>query len=167
MLRPPWLRIPGCLVIVSDDTIVIIWVVKIFLVQFFCKYWQLLFNILLLLGPYQFCHYWAHLSMKWFLGISNFLDEISSLLHFVAFLYFFALLAPEGFLLSPCYSLEWCIQILIAFLFSSLLFTAICKGSSDSHFAFLHLCFFGMVLIPVPVQCHEPLSIDHRALYQI
>ena len=34
-------------------------------------------------------------------------------------------------------------------LFTSLLFTAICKASSDSHFAFLHFFFLGMVLIPV------------------
>src|SRR5574341_1012684 len=34
-------------------------------------------------------------------------------------------------------------------LFPSLLFTAICKASSDSHFAFLHFFFLGMVLIPV------------------
>ena len=34
-------------------------------------------------------------------------------------------------------------------LFASLLFTAICKASSDSHFAFLYFFFFGMVLIPV------------------
>ena len=32
-------------------------------------------------------------------------------------------------------------------LFASLLFTAICRASSDSHFAFLH--FFSMVLLPV------------------
>ena len=32
---------------------------------------------------------------------------------------------------------------------ASLLFTAICKVSSDSHFAFLHFFFLGMVLIPV------------------
>jgi len=39
----------------------------------------------------------------------------------------------------------------ISFLFSfaSLLFTAICKASSDSHFTFLHFFFLGMVLIPV------------------
>ena len=30
-----------------------------------------------------------------------------------------------------------------------LLFTAICKASSDSHFAFLHFFFLGMVLLPV------------------
>ena len=33
--------------------------------------------------------------------------------------------------------------------FTSLLFTAICKASSDSHFAFLHFFSMGMVLIPV------------------
>ena len=31
--------------------------------------------------------------------------------------------------------------------FTSLLFTTICKGFSDSHFAFLHFFFLGMVLI--------------------
>ena len=31
--------------------------------------------------------------------------------------------------------------------FASLLFSAICKASSDSHFAFLHFFFLGMVLI--------------------
>ena len=34
-------------------------------------------------------------------------------------------------------------------LFASLLFTSICKASSDSHFAFLHFFSMGMVLIPV------------------
>ena len=33
--------------------------------------------------------------------------------------------------------------------FASLLFTAICKVSSDSHFAFLHFFSMGMVLIPI------------------
>ena len=89
--------------------------------------------------------------MKCSLGISNFLDEISSLS--VVFLYFFALIAEEGFLISPCYSLELCIRCLyVSFsplLFASLLFTAICKASPDSHFAFLHFFSIGMVLIPV------------------
>ena len=44
--------------------------------------------------------------MKCSLGISNFLEEISSLFHSVFFLYFFALIAEEDFLISPCYSLE-------------------------------------------------------------
>ena len=97
--------------------------------------------------------YRAHLCMKCSLSISNFLEEISSLSHSVVFLYFFALIAEEGFLISSCYSLELCIQMLVSFLFSfafaSLLFTAICKASPDSHFAFLHFFSMGMVLIPV------------------
>ena len=32
--------------------------------------------------------------------------------------------------------------------FASLLFTAICKASSDNHFAFLHFFSLGMILIP-------------------
>ena len=56
--------------------------------------------------------------MKCSLGISNFLEEISSLSHSVVFLYFFALIAEEGFLISPYYSLELCIQMSISFLFS-------------------------------------------------
>ena len=36
----------------------------------------------------------------------------------IVFLYFFALITEEGFLISPCYSLELCIQMGISFLFS-------------------------------------------------
>ena len=79
------------------------------------------------------------------LGISNFLKEISSLSHSVVFLYFFALIAEEGFLISSWYSLELCIQMLyLSFsplLFTSLCFTAICKVSPDSHFAFFAFLF--------------------------
>ena len=83
--------------------------------------------------------------MKCSLGICNFLEEISSLSHSVVFLHFFALIAEEGFLISPCYSLELCIQMLISFLF----FFAFCfssfhsyfKASSDSHFAFFFFFF--------------------------
>ena len=39
--------------------------------------------------------------MKCSLGISNFLEEISSLFHSIVFLYFFALITEEGFLMSP------------------------------------------------------------------
>ena len=85
------------------------------------------------------------------LGISNFLGEISSLSHSIVFLCFFALITEEGFLISPCYCLELFIEMGISFLFpllfTSLLFSAICKASSDSHFAFWHFFFLGMVLI--------------------
>ena len=83
----------------------------------------------------------------------SFSKEISGLSHSIVFLYFFALMAEEAFRISPCYSLELCIQIGISFLFSFAFhfpsFTAICRASSDSHFAFLHFFFLQMVLIPV------------------
>ena len=94
------------------------------------------FNLFLIISVL----YCAHLCMKCSLGLSHFLEEISSLSHSVVFLYVFTLITEEGFLISPCYSLERCIQMLVSFLFSfafhSLLFTAICKASPDSHFAF-------------------------------
>ena len=97
--------------------------------------------------------YQAHLCMKYSLGICNFLEEISSLSHSIVFLYFFALITEEGFLISPCCSLELCFQMGISFLFSFAfhfhLYTAIFKVSSDRHFAFLHYFFLEMVLIPV------------------
>ena len=49
--------------------------------------------------------------------IPNFLEEISRLSHSIVFLYFFALFAEEAFLISPCYSLELCIQMGMSFLF--------------------------------------------------
>ena len=90
--------------------------------------------------------------MKCSLGISHFLEEISSLSYSIVLLYVFALTSKEGFLISPCYSLELCIKwVYLSFFFplplASLLFIAICKASSDNHFAFLHFFFLGMVLI--------------------
>ena len=124
----------------------------IFFVQFFFVFLSPLLNI------FCFClvHtisvlYCAHLCMKCSLVISNFLEEISSLFHSVVFLYFFALITEEGFLIIPCYSLELCIQMGISVFsplpFTPLLFSAICKASSDNYFAFLRFFFLRMVLI--------------------
>ena len=81
--------------------------------------------------------------MKCSLGISNFLDEVFSLSLSIIFLYFFALTTEEAFFLSPCYSLELCIQRVdlsfSPFPLASLLFSGICKASSGNHFAFLFL----------------------------
>ena len=121
--------------------IVVISVKKIFFVQFYCVFLSSLIII------FCFCYihtisvlYCAHLCMKCSLDTSNFPEEISSPSHSIVFLYFFALITEEGFLISPCYSLELCIQIGISFLFSF--------ASSDNHFAFLRIFFLGMVLIP-------------------
>ena len=44
---------------------------------------------------------------------------------------------------------KWIYLSFSPLLFTSLLFTAICKASPDSHFAFFHFFFLGIVLIPV------------------
>ena len=56
--------------------------------------------------------------MKCSLGISDFLEEISSISHPIVLLHFFASITEEGFLISLCYSLELCIQMSISFLYS-------------------------------------------------
>ena len=74
-----------------------------FLVQFSCVFLPLLHNIFCFCWVYTISVlYWAHLCMKCSLGISNFLEEITSLSHSVVFLYFFALITEDGFLISPC-----------------------------------------------------------------
>ena len=53
--------------------------------------------------------------------------------------------------ISPCYSLELCIQMGISFLFSFAFcfssFHSFCKASLGNHFALLHFFVLGMVLI--------------------
>ena len=89
--------------------------------------------------------------MKCSLGISNFLEEISSLSCSIVFLYFFALITEEGFLIPPCYSwnsaFKWVYLSFSPLPLASLLFSSICKASSDIHFAFFYFFFLGMVLI--------------------
>ena len=68
--------------------------------------------------------YQAHLCMKRSLAISNFLEEISSLSHSIVFLYFFALISAEGFLISllffgTLHSNGYIFPFLLAFRFSS------------------------------------------------
>ena len=88
--------------------------------------------------------------MKCSLGISNFFEEISSLSHSIVFLYFFALITEEGFLISLAIlwnsPFEWIYLSFSPLPFASFLFLAICKVSSDYHFAFLHFFFLRMVL---------------------
>src|SRR5574337_614017 len=119
----------------SDHTIVIIWVVKIFLYSFSVYSCHLFLISSASVMPIPFLSFIEPICMKYSLDSPYFLEEISSLSHCTVFLYFFALITEEDFLISPCYSLELCIQRGISFLFSfalcSLLFTAIHKASSD------------------------------------
>ena len=84
--------------------------------------------------------------MKCSLGISNFLEEFSSLFQSVLFLYFSALIAEEGFLISSCYSLELCIQMGISFLFS-LAFPFSSFHSYLSGFLKQPFCFFAFIFL--------------------
>ena len=89
--------------------------------------------------------------MKCSLGISNFLEEISSLSHSMFSSIYLHWSLRKAFL--PLLAILWnsafrCLYLSFSpLLFTSLLFTAICKASSDNCFAFLHFFFLGMVFI--------------------
>ena len=86
----------------------------------------------------------GHLHFVFYSSINFFNQEF----FFFFLTFYFVLITEEGFLISPCNSLELCIQMGIFFLLCPLLlFLAICKASSDNCFAFLHFFFLGMILI--------------------
>ena len=70
------------------------------------------------LQPTRPLHPWDFPGKGTGVGCHCLLEETSSLSHPVVSLYFFALIAEEGFLISLCYSSEFCIQMFISFLFS-------------------------------------------------
>ena len=83
--------------------------------SYLLKFWSLPF----LLEPSRYSHFtvnfhnsniWRPNECFWYL--------LFLLSHSVVFLYFFALIPEEGFLISPCYSLELCIQMVILLLSS-------------------------------------------------
>ena len=100
-------------------------------------------------------------SAKCSLGISDFLEEISSLSHSIVFFCFFALITEKGFLISPfCFWNSASNGYIFPFLLClSRLFLAICKASPDNHFAFLHFFPLGMVLIPALLLREPPPQI--------
>ena len=104
--------------------------------------------------------------MKCSLGISNFLEEISSLSYSVVFLYFFALIAEEGFLISSCYSLELCIQMLISFLCSFAFrfsFSQLFVRPPRQPFCFFAFLFHGGGGVLIPVSCTTSRTSFHSS----
>ena len=101
--------------------------------------------------------------MKCALGISNFLEEISSLsillfssisLHWSlkkAFLSLLAIVWNSAF--------KWVYLSYSPLPLASLLFSAICKASSVNHFFFCISFYWGWSWSLPPVQCHKHLSI--------
>ena len=71
--------------------------------------------------------------------------------HSIFSLYLFALITEEGFLISPCYCLELCIQLGISFLFSFAFhfssFQSYLLGLLWQLFCLFAILFLGMVLI--------------------
>ena len=84
----------------------------------------------------------ALLFLKWSLVFSILLFSSISL-HWSLRKAFLSLLA-----ILQNFAFKWVYLCFSPLPFASLLFTAICKASSDSHFAFFHVFFLGMVLIP-------------------
>ncbi|CAN0523877.1 unnamed protein product [Rangifer tarandus platyrhynchus] len=89
--------------------------------------------------------------MNCYFGISKFSrsDLVFPILLF-SFISLHCSLRKTFFKISPCYSLEFCIQMGISFSplpLTSLLFSVICKASSDNHFTFLYFFFLGMALV--------------------
>ena len=122
--------------------------------------WHLFLASLLLLGPYFFCLLSCQSLHEMSPGISNFLEEICSLSHSTVFLYFFALFIEDLFI-SPILwnsAFSWIYLSLSSLPFTSLLCLAICKTSSDNHFAFLHFSL-GWILCSPLLQCYKPSSI--------
>ena len=96
--------------------------------------------------------------------VKELFEEVTSPSHSVVFLYFFALITEEGFLIYPCYSLGlysngYVFPFLLCFLplFSSQLFVR------PPQTAILLFCIsspWGRSWSLSPVQCHERPSID-------
>ena len=89
----------------------------------------------------------------WNVPLVSFLEEISSVSHSIVFLYFFHWSPRKSFLslLAILWNsaFKWVYLFFSPLSFTSFLFWAICKASSDNHFAFLHFFFLGMLLIHV------------------
>ena len=105
---------------------------KIFFVQFFCVFLQLLLIYSASVRSIPFLSFIVPI-----FGISNFLEEISSLSHSIVFLYFFALFTEEGFLI---FSFLLC--------FSLLFFSQLLKGLLRQPFCLFVLLFLGDGLDP-------------------
>ena len=89
--------------------------------------------------------------MKCSLGVSNYLEEISHISSSIVSLFLcidhWGRLSYLSLLFFWNSAFKWIYLSFSPLPFPSVLFTAICKASSDNHFAFLHFFFLGMVLL--------------------
>ena len=100
--------------------------------------------------------------MKCFLGISKFLEKISSLSYSIFSSISLRCSIQKAFLslLDNLWNsaLCWLYMSLSPLLFAFLLFSAIYKVSSDNHFVLSHFSFLGMVLVAISCTSHFTLA---------
>ena len=106
--------------------------------------------------------------MKYSLGISNFLEDISSLSHSIVFLCFFALITEDDFLAILWNSaFKWVYLSFSPLPLAFLLFSAIYKASSDNHFAlhchYLFIYLLSLVMLVNPWSKNLPTI--HYVIY--
>ena len=134
----------------SDHTIVIILVMKLFFVQFFCVFLPPFLKSSSSIMSILFLSFIVPIFASNVPLISLIFSKRSLVFPFLLYFYFFALVTSAGFPISPRYSLELCIQMAISFIFSFAFrfsFFLSCLQVLFNHFAFLHFFFLGMVLV--------------------
>ena len=117
------------------------------------------------MGSQRVRHDWAtSLSFTFTLARS-----VPLLSHSIVFLYFFALISEEGFLISPCCSLELCIQTVYLY-FSPFPFTSfhsyLLRPPQTTILPFCISFSWEWSWSLPPIQCHKPLSIVLQVLCQ-
>ena len=85
---------------------------SLWLTGFFCVFCRLFF---MSSASVRFLLFLSFIGSLFVWNIPLVLEEICSLSHSIVFLYFFALVTYKGLLISPCCSLELCIQLGISF----------------------------------------------------
>ena len=133
---------------------------KTFFVQFFCVFLPPLLNIFCFFQVHPISVlYYAHLCMKRSLGISKFVEQISSLGHSLVFLYFFVLIMEEGFS-----AFKWVYLSISPLPLACLLVSAIVRHPQTTILPFCLSFSWGRSWSLPPVQCHEPPSIVLQVL---
>ena len=148
----------------SNHTIVVIWVMKIFL-------YSSLFSCHLFLVSSVFVRSMPFLSFivpifAWYIPLVSLIFlKGSRLSHSIVFLHFFAFIMEVGFLsLLPILwnlAFRWVYLSFSPLPFTSLLFPAICKASSGHNYSFLHFFFLGMVYLSLPLYNSKGSDLGH------
>ena len=136
----------------SDHTIVLIQVIKTFFIHFFCLFLSPLFSShLLLLGPFDLSFIVPVFAWNVPLVSQIFLKRslVFPILLFSSISLYWSLRKAFLSLLASFWNsaFKWVYLSFSPLPFASLHFAAICKASSENHFAFLHFFFLGIVLI--------------------